>query len=133
MGTKGGYTPIPDDPSIYGGRALTMVQSILKQIMATNSVKEIVLLGVDFYGTGYLDENRKKNEKELKLFYDFNLVNEKNVRQTDGIPLLKYLIRLTQTKFFKQRFKLIIPREVECYIPDDILNNFHQIDSVNFL
>ena len=68
IGLKKGFTPISDNPNLYGGRSLTMLHSILKQIMASSSVKEIILLGVDFYGTGYLDETRKKVKKNKKFF-----------------------------------------------------------------
>ena len=132
IGLKKGFTPISDNPNLYGGRSLTMLHSILKQIMASSSVKEIILLGVDFYGTGYLDETRKKSQKEQKIFYEITISSE-NPRENEGIPLLKYLMKLTQSDFFKKRFKLIFPKEIECYIPDEILYNFYKTDSVEIV
>ena len=132
VGFKEGFTPISDEPSLYGGRSLTMLHNILKQIMDCSSVKEIILLGVDFYGTGYLDETRTKSKKEQKTFYDIKISND-NPRENEGIPCLKYIMKLTQSKFFKNRFKLIIPKEIEAYIPDKILKVLRKTNSVLFV
>ena len=132
VGFKEGFTPISDEPSLYGGRSLTMLHNILKQIMDSSSVREIILLGVDFYGTGYLDETRTKTQKEQKTFYDVDISNG-NPREIRGIPCLKYIMKLTQSKFFKKRFKLIIPKEIEAYIPDEILKSLRKTNSVKIV
>ena len=131
-GLNDGFTPISDEPSLFGGEGLSMVQVILKQIMATKSVKEIVLLGIDFYGTGYLDADRNKKEKELKLFYPIS-ISKSNSRNSRGIPFLKYIYKLTQNKFFNNRFKIIIPKEIEPHIPENILHKLSKQKSIKIV
>ena len=131
-GVKEGFTPISDEPSLYGGVGLTMVQNILRQIMATKSVYEIVLIGVDFYGTGYLDEERKKNKEELKLFYSIKIGGD-NIREKKGIPLIKYLVALNENNLFKKRFKLLFPKEIKHYIPEEILERISKQTSTKFI
>tara|TARA_S200000501_G_C20871136_1_gene764302 strand:- start:576 stop:1463 length:888 start_codon:yes stop_codon:yes gene_type:complete len=131
MGIEGGFTPIADKASLYDGNGLTIVQSILKQVMATKSVKEIVLLGIDFYGTGYLDQDRKKDDKE-KYFYPIT-VGGGICREKKGIPFLKYLADLSENIFFKERFKLFLPNEIKAYIPKEILKKLLKQKSIQFV
>ena len=106
-------------------------ESILKQIMATKSVKEIVFLGIDFYGTGYLDQYRKKDDKE-KYFYPISVGGGIN-REKKGIPFLKYLADLSENNFFKERFKLFLPTEIKAYIPKEILKKLLKQKSIQFV
>ena len=110
-----GYSPISEDASDYGGRGLTIVQKIICQAISCDSVKKIYLVGVDFFGTKYLDSNRKKNKKDINRFYSFNAASN-DPRSTHGLPLLNYICELCNSYEFYKDKKLYIPQEVKPYM-----------------
>ena len=111
--------PITTDPSAYGGRGLTIVSIVLNECLATPSVKNIFLLGIDFFGTKYLDSLVPKNDSEKFRFYSFNAASS-NPRETHGIPLIKYINCLVNDPTVQKEFVIHMPREVLTFIPDNL-------------
>ncbi|MAV29330.1 MAG: hypothetical protein CMF43_05965, partial [Legionellales bacterium] len=112
--TDNGVNLVSSDASLYGGIGLTMVQSIISNVLSSN-IESITLLGVDFYGTGYMHEELP--EKYTKSYIQ-NVEDSVNSRKTRGIPLIKYLIALCNTKDFARKCKLNLPIEVKKFIPE---------------
>ena len=124
-----GYSPISENPKDYGGKGLTIVQKIISQALVSKSIKKIVLLGIDFFGTKYLDSDRKKSDKDLQRFYSFNAASE-DPRSTHGLPLLNYLIKLANCEEFYKQKKIYLPNEVEPYLDQTL--KIHLIGSKGF-
>ncbi len=127
-----GYSPIAEDPSTYGGKGLTIIQKIIAQALVCKSVKKIILIGVDFFGTKYLDSERKKNKEDLKRFYSINAAS-KDPRSTHGIPLLKYLTNLVNCEDFYKQKKLYLPLEVESYLDLESIKKLNTSQGFEFL
>lgn len=127
-----GKSPVNEDPKKYGGRGLTIVQKILTQAIACPSIKTITLIGVDFFGTKYLDSNRKKNREEMARFYSFNAASN-DPRKTHGIPLLRYLCELCNCHEFYKDKKINLPKEVKKYIPSPYLNKLKIAKGLEFV
>lgn len=125
-------SPVNEDPQKYGGRGLTIVQKILTQAIACPSIKKITIIGVDFFGTKYLDSNRKKSKEERARFYSFNAASN-DPRKTHGLPLLRYLCELCDCHEFYKDKKIHLPKEVKKYIPNPYLNRLKISKGLEFV
>lgn len=127
--TDDGKELISSDASLYGGVGLTMTQAVISNVMSSNA-KSITLIGVDFYGTGYMHESLP-NKYDTSFIQ--NIDTSVNSRETRGIPLIKYLINLCCCYEFESKTKLILPTEIKKYIPPKLLIEMEGIKSVSWL
>lgn len=128
--TEGGVSYVSDDASEYGGKGLTIIQSIISHALSSEKVKSITFLGVDFYGTGYLDSMRAKKPNELNLFPKIETLST-DPRNNRGIPLIKYLIALANCP--KMNVKINFPCEILKYIPDENQSDFVNSTCINII
>lgn len=110
---------ISDKPKDYSGHGLTIVMPLINECLASKSVERLCLLGVDFFGSGYLDMLREKDKSEENTFYDLNACSL-NPRDTHGLPLLRYINQLVCHEKCPPRFRIELPHEVMNFIPDEI-------------
>ena len=112
--TEGGISFVSEDARIYNGKGLTIIQKIISHCLMSKKLKTITFLGVDFYGTGYLDSLRDKEKNELSLFPEINTLST-DPRNNRGIPLIRYLIALANSP--KMSVQLCFPEEIVKFIP----------------
>lgn len=110
---------ISDNPQDYSGHGLTIVAPLINECLASKSVESLCLLGVDFFGSAYLDMLREKDISEENIFYNLHACSS-NPRDTHGLPLLRYINQLVCSKKCPPRFKIELPREVINFIPEEI-------------
>ena len=119
--TDGGISFVSENASDYGGIGLTIVQKVISHALMAKKMESITFLGVDFYGTGYLDSLRNKQEDELSLFPNIEDLSE-SPRVNRGIPLVKYLIALANSP--QMSIQLKFPSEILKYVPNTYRQDF---------
>lgn len=110
------------NPSSYGGRGLTIIASIINEAIAAQTVENLFLLGVDFFGSGYLDTQREKDTSEKNIFYNIHACSS-NPRETHGLPLIRYINHLLNSPLCPPRLVMHLPAEAFEYIPKSIQNS----------